>query len=127
MRPDRPAEAYRRVEREACIAGSDSGGLVRLCLEEVISALGQAIWADRSARPHLRSRSLMRAQSGLLALKLGVDRESPISTSLFTLYDAALDAIVTAQRRFDPVIMEKVRADMSDIRAAFAEIAFATR
>ena len=41
-----PHEAYRRVDFDARVAGADPGQLVTLCYEQLISALGTAVYAN---------------------------------------------------------------------------------
>lgn len=118
MRTATPSEAYRRVDFDARVAGSSGLDLVRLCLADVDAALGQAIWANENGREDIRRNGLARAQSGLGALRLGVDRTNPVGPALLTLYEA-MSATVTACRfRFDAAAIARVRADLRDIAAA---------
>ncbi len=118
MRTATPSEAYRRVDFDARVAGSSGLDLVRLCLADVDAALGQAIWANENGREDIRRNGLARAQSGLGALRLGVDRTNPVGPALLTLYEA-MSATVTACRfRFDAAAIARVRADLRDISTA---------
>lgn len=114
-----PAEAYRRVELDACVAGSNSRELVLLCIEHVRAALSQALWADRQGRRDGSTRALARARSGLVALRLGVESASPLADQLLTLYGAMETSITACQFRFNRPAMERVVADLDDIAAVY--------
>ncbi len=113
-----PSEAYRKVAFDACVAGSKGPELVRLCLDDVQAALGQALWGEENSRVDVRRSALARAQSGLAALRFGVDQANPLGPALVTLYDA-MAATVTANRcRFDAAAIGRVRADVADVSKA---------
>ena len=113
-----PHEAYRRVELDARVAGSHGADLVRLCLREVDAALGQALWAQANDRPDVRRRALERAQNGLGALRLGVDRQSPVAPALLTFYEGLAATVGQNQVRFDPARVEGVRVDLAEVTSA---------
>ncbi len=112
-----PIEAYRRVELDACVAGSDAGELVLLCIAHVRAALSQAIWADRHNRREVRVQALGRARSGLTALRLGVDRANPLADDLLTLYGAMEDTVTANQFRFNRPAIDRLTADLDEIAA----------
>lgn len=113
-----PSEAYRKIAFDACVAGSNGPDLVRLCLEDVQAALGQALWAENNSRSDLRRGALARAQSAIAALRFGVDPANPLGPALVTLYDA-MAATVTANRfRFDAAAIGRVLDDLKDISKA---------
>ncbi|QZH76119.1 MAG: flagellar protein FliS [Erythrobacter sp.] len=114
-----PAEAYRRVELDACVAGSSSSDLVLLCIDHVRCALSQALWAERHGRRDGANKSLARARSGLVALRLGVDSASPLAGQLLTLYGAMETSITASQFRFNRPAMERVVADLDDISSVY--------
>ena len=113
-----PHEAYRRVELDARVAGTHGADLTRLCLSEVDVALGQALWAHDNQRPDVRRRALERAQNGLGALRLGVDRQSPVGPALLTFYEGLAAAVAQNQVRFDAARVEEVRVDLADVASA---------
>ena len=113
-----PHEAYRRVELDARVAGSQGRDLVGLCIKDVDAALGQALWAHEHDRPDLRRRALARAQNGLGALRLGVDPTSPLGPTLLTFYEALARGVIAAQVRFDPAQVAQVRGDLADVGRA---------
>lgn len=118
LKPANPSEAYRKVAFDACVAGSKGPELVRLCIDDVGAALGQALWADTNDRADLRRNSLARAQQGITALRLGVDRKNPLGPALLTLYEAMATTITACRFRFDPAAIGRVRGDLADIARA---------
>ena len=118
LKPANPSEAYRKVAFDACVAGSKGPELVRLCIDDVGAALGQALWAETNGRADLRRNSLARAQQGIAALRLGVDRKNPLGPALLTLYEAMATTITACRFRFDPAAIGRVRDDLADIARA---------
>lgn len=114
-----PAEAYRRVQMDARIFGSDAPALVRLCLEEACSALGRAIYAARHGHNDLRQRALGRALDAVSALRAGLNRESPLAAAFTTIYDHAESCIRQGMLKFDPDQIAAMLGDLEDIRIAF--------
>ncbi len=112
-----PAAAYRRIEFDACVAGSDAGELVLLCIAHVRASVSQAIWADRHDNREMRVRSLGQARSGLVALRMGVDRTNPLASDLLTLYGAMEDSVTASQFRFNRPAMDRLTIDLDDIAA----------
>ena len=118
LKPANPTDAYRKIAFDACVAGSKGPDLVRLCIEEVDTALNRALWANGADRPDVRRDAMARAQAGLGALRLCVDKTNPVGPALLTLYEA-MSATVTASRfRFDAAAIARVRTDLSDIARA---------
>lgn len=115
-----PAEAYRRVELDALIAGGDARQLTRLCLAEAIGALNRAVlWHERSDRAR-RSASLGRALCCVQALRMGVDGAHPLADALLVVYADASAKIARAMVRFDRAVVAAVRRDFLDMEEAFA-------
>lgn len=110
-----PAEAYRKVELDACVAGSTGPALLRFCLGDVQAALTRALWAHRNGAATMRREALLRAQNGLAALRVGVDAASPIGPALLTFYDGQLQRVLAAQAHFEMQAMEDVRADLAEV------------
>ncbi len=113
-----PAEAYRRVEMDARIFGSDAPALARLCLEEVCSALGRSVYAAKHGHSELRQRALSRALDAICALRAGLDQENPLCGAFMTIYDHAESSTRRAMLRFDPAPIVQLQADLEDIRVA---------
>lgn len=118
FKPLNPAEAYRRVELDACVAGSSGADLVRLCIGDVRAALKQALWANANGRDDIRRGALARARTGLVALRLGVDMASGLGPALLTFYDSMAHSIGASQLRFDREGIERVQTDLDDVASA---------
>ena len=118
FKPSNPGDAYRKVAFDACVTGSTGPELVRLCIEDVRAALDQAIWADANGRQDIRRNALARAQSGLGALRLGVDPQSDLAAALLTFYDSMARAVTASQFRFEREGIETVRTDIDDVARA---------
>jgi flagellin-specific chaperone FliS len=114
-----PAKAYRMVDFEARVGGLAGPDLVRLCFEEIDSALDRALWADGQQRAELRYRSLERAQLGLSALLLGLDGSNPAAASLDAFYRSLVTRLLASRRAFDPADVADMRRDMADIGRSF--------
>ena len=120
LHPLDPAEAYRRVELDAWIAGSDQRQLTRVCLSEATAALNRALlWEGRGGSAR-RDTALVKAMSCIQALLLGVDRAHPLGGALLTVYGEAGGRVAAALQRFDRENVEYIRQDLLDIEQAFA-------
>lgn len=113
-----PHEAYRKVDFDARVAGANPQQLVALCYEQLIGALGSAIFAHDSLDNRLKSQSLTRALSALTALQMGISQDAAIAPALFQLYDAARRAVLDSVLAFDPQTLGAVRQDFIDISRA---------
>ena len=117
-----PHEAYRRVDFDARVAGADPGQLVALCYEQLIGALGSAIFAHERGDNLLKSQSLTRALSAITALQLGVSGESSVAQALRQLYEAARRSVLDSALTFDGAALGTVRQDFIDISRALTGI-----
>ena len=113
-----PHEAYRRVDFDARVVGADPGQLVTLCYEQLIGALGSAIFAHERGDNLLKSQSLTRALSAITALQLGVSGESGVAQALRQLYEAARRSVLDSALTFDGAALGTVRQDFIDISRA---------
>lgn len=113
-----PQDAYRRVEIDARIGGSDPRQLVMLCYEQLIGALGSALHAARAGDNRGKSHSLTRALSALAALQMGVSGEDQVAWALRHLYEATRRALLDSVLAFDAETVATVRADYVDILKA---------
>lgn len=120
-----PHEAYRRVDFDARVEGADSRHLVQLCYEQLIGALGSAVFAQRKGDNLLKSQSLTRALSAITALQLGVSGEGEVAGALRTLYEAARKSILDSALQFDPAMLERIRQDFIEISRAMVGTATA--
>ena len=113
-----PQDAYRRVELDARIGGSDPRQLVTLCYERLISALGSALHAARSGDNSAKSAALTRALSALAALQIGVSNDHQVAWALNHLYEATRQTLLDNVLKFDAAAVETIRADYVDILRA---------
>ncbi|MFM5930628.1 MAG: flagellar protein FliS [Novosphingobium sp.] len=113
-----PQDAYRRVELDARIGGSDPRQLVTLCYEQLIGALGTALHAAERGNNQKKSEGLTRALSAVTALQLGVTGDSEVTWALRHLYEATRKAVLDSVLAFDAAAIAVIRQDYIDILAA---------
>lgn len=114
-----PQEAYRQVDFDARIAGANPMQLVVLCYEQLASALGTAIHADRAGDRARKSAALARALSAITALAMGLDRDQPISAAVVTMLEAARKTVLGSVLQFDAEALNALKIDVQDIAIAF--------
>ena len=113
-----PQDAYRRIEIDARIGGSDPRQLVMLCYEQLIGALGSALHAASLRDNSGKSAAMTRALSALAALQIGVSGEQQVAHALRHLYEATRQALLDSVLAFDPATIETIRTDYIDILRA---------
>ena len=113
-----PHDAYRKVQVNARILGSDPKDLVAICFEQVVSELGRAIRANETGDSGIRSDGLTRAIAAITALEMGLDRNNPVAGALEHLYSAARETILNCVLTFDSEALAEVRSDFAEIGAA---------
>lgn len=113
-----PNEAYRRVDFDARVEGSDPRHLVNLCYEQLVSSLGSAIFAQERRDNSLKSQSLTRALSAITALQLGVSGDHDTAQALRHLYEATRRAILDSALNFDAALLGTIRQDFVEISRA---------
>lgn len=113
-----PHEAYRRVDFDARVAGASPSQLVGLCYEQLVGALGTALYAEARGDNALKSQSLTRALSAVTALSFGIGGDGPVVDALRQLYGAARRAILDSATDFDRQKLAQVRADFIEIGKA---------
>lgn len=119
LHPLPPAEAYRRVQLDAWIAGGDARQLTRICLAEAVGALGRALlWHDRGDGAR-RSGALGKALSCTQALRLGVDGTQPLGGALLVVYGDTAARLARSLGRFDREGVQAVRDDLLELEQAF--------
>ncbi|QFT76720.1 hypothetical protein [Erythrobacter sp. THAF29] len=113
-----PAAAYRRVDLDARIEASQAENLTRLCLEEVVGALGQAEVALERAPDSAPRDVIARAHSIALWLARSVAPDNPLHSALVQFYGglAALIARNLSQPKLDEI--RQARDDFADLLAA---------
>lgn len=113
-----PAAAYRRVELDARIEASGSADLTRICLEEAMAALGQALVALRRSPDTIPREALARAQSITVWLARSVAPQHPLHGSLVQFYGGLASEIGANLLRADEAVIARVRDDLRDLLAA---------
>ncbi|MCR9179344.1 hypothetical protein [Erythrobacter sanguineus] len=113
-----PAAAYRRVELDARIEASSAADLTRICLEEAIAALGQALLALDRMPGEIPREVLTRAQTIALWLARSVAPEHPLRESLVTFYGGLAGQIGANFTRARPDEIARVRDDLKDLLVA---------
>lgn len=112
-----PAAAYRRVALDARIEASGGADLARICLEEALGALGQALMAlDRSQTPP--SEPLSRAQTIMLWLAQSVAPDHPLRSSLVAFYGGLATQIGANILQPRASELERIRGDIRDLLEA---------
>ena len=113
-----PAAAYRRVELDARIEAAGAADLTRICLEEAVAALGQALLALERAPDTVPREALVRAQTITLWLARSVAPEHPLHGSLVTFYGGLANQIAANFVRARAEEIARVRGDLNDLLAA---------
>lgn len=113
-----PAAAYRRVELDARIEAAGTADLTRICLEEAVAALGQALLALERAPDTVPREALVRAQTITLWLARSVAPEHPLHGSLVTFYGGLANQIAGNFVRARAEEIARVRGDLNDLLAA---------
>lgn len=116
-----PSEAYRRVDFDARVTGAKPEQLVALCYEQLIAALGSALFAHERADNRAKSEALTRAVSALTALLMGVSGEGATARALTHLYEAARRRLLDSVVVFKPEAVKELRNDFREISAAMAQ------
>lgn len=113
-----PAAAYRRVELDARIEAAGAADLTRICLEQAIAALGEAMAALERQPNRVPHEPLSRAQAIALWLAGSVAPDHPLRVSLIQFYGGQADAIRRGLIAPDARLVGEVRGDFADLLAA---------
>ncbi len=113
-----PQDAYRRVEIDARVGGSDPRQLVTLCYEQLIGALGSALHAGQTSDNRGKSQAITKALSALTALQIGVTGDAQVAWALRHLYEATRKALLDSALAFDANSIATIRNDYVDILKA---------
>lgn len=113
-----PQDAYRRVEIDARVGGSDPRQLVTLCYEQLIGALGSALYAAQAGDNRGKSQAITKALSALTALQIGVTGDEQVAWALRHLYEATRMALLDSVLAFDAATVATIRGDYVDILKA---------
>ena len=115
------ANAYRRVDLDARIEASSGEDLTRICLEEAIAALGQALAAIEQRPEQVPQEPLSRAHGIAIWLARGVSKENPLSAPLTQFYGGVAATIARNLTRSSPLDLAGTRNDLADILRASRE------
>ena len=113
-----PQEAYRRVDFDARVAGSDPAHLVGLCYESAASAMSRALHAHASGDNQAKSQALTRALAAITALQMGISGDTGVAASLRQFYGAVRKTLLDSALSFDAAAITTVRQDLIEIAAA---------
>lgn len=113
-----PAEAYRRVDFDARVAGADPQALVALCYEQVVWALGSAGFAHVRGDNRAKSTAITRAVAAITALQLGVSGGGGVADALYQFYESARRALIDNALHFDAEQVAAIRRDFVEIGAS---------
>lgn len=115
-----PATAYRRVDLDARIEASPPADLTRICLEEAVAALGQAlIMLERApATPPLLP--LTRAHGIAVYLARAVAPDNPMRAALLQFYGGLARTLGDniGAPRYDQIA--RARGDFQDVLSALS-------
>lgn len=115
-----PYDAYQRVEFDARVKGASPQELVHICYDQLVLALGTAIAAHERNDARLKSRSMTRAVTALMALQMGIDQDHEMAGLLNDFYGAARKSILGSSVNFDVEGLKEMRDDFRDLRRALA-------
>ena len=110
-----PAKAYRRVDLEARIEASAGQDLTLICLEEAITALGQALLALERSPGEVPREPLARAHGIAVSLARSVSPESPLHGPMTQFYGGLAATLARNLVRASIAEITQVRADFSDL------------
>ncbi len=118
-----PAAAYRQVDLDARIEASESGDLTRICLEEVVASLGQALAALERAPERTPREPLARAHGIALWLAQSVADDNPLRDQLRQFY-GGLAALIRRNMTLSRVAeITRARDDFADVLDAAMRVA----
>ena len=113
-----PQEAYRRVEFDARVKGTNCAGLVLVCFEQFDRGLAAALGADTAGDNQRRSAGLTAALAAITALQLGINPTSSMAAALAHYYAAARSSLLDCVLDFRPAMIAALRADFAEVARA---------
>ncbi|MDJ0979126.1 MAG: hypothetical protein QNI87_11415 [Erythrobacter sp.] len=116
-----PSAAYARVDLDARIEASSGGDLTRICLEEAVAALGQALIALRRKPATFPRDALTRAHGIAVHLARSVAPDSPMHDALVQFYGGLAASL--ARNMAEPRLEEiaQARVDFQDLLSVAGE------
>jgi len=112
------ANAYRRVDLDARIEASSGEDLTRICLEEAVASLGQAVAAIEHRPGQIPHEPLSRAHSIAIWLARGVSADNPLSGPLTQFYAGVAKTIAGNMTRASLLEIAGAHADLKDVLEA---------
>ena len=115
-----PAAAYRRVDLDARIEAARADELTRICLEEAVAALSQALYTLNRKPDAVPRERLSRAHSIAVYLARSVAPDNPIPDALTRFYGGLAKAIGANMNspRVDQI--KQARQDLQDVLIAIS-------
>ena len=113
-----PADAYRRADFDARVAGSDAKSLVLICYETLDIALASAIHAAARGDNPGKSAAITRAMSAITALQLGLRGDDGVAGALRQFLEAGRRTLLDNAIAFDADRVAALRQDFADIARA---------
>ncbi|TRD11051.1 hypothetical protein FGU71_03750 [Erythrobacter insulae] len=113
-----PNAVYRRIDLDARIEASTNGDLTRICLEEVVSALGQAALAMERAPDAAPRDAIGRAHCIALWLARSVAPDNPMQQQLVQFYGGLAALIARNLARPEHSQLCQARDDFRDVLLA---------
>ena len=110
-----PAAAYRRVDVDARIEAAGGSELTRICLEEVVTALSQALLAQERNPGVVPRDPLARAHGIALWLGRSVDPANPLHEPLVQFYGGLASLIRRNMVRAVTSEIMQARSDFADL------------
>ena len=111
-------DAYRRVELDARIEASAGADLTRICLEEALAAVGQALLALAREPGRAPGPPLSRTHAILLWLTRSIAPDNPMRDQLRQFYGGLAATVVRSMRAPSPGDLAQVQEDLTDLLAA---------
>ncbi|MEO1488512.1 MAG: hypothetical protein AAFR88_03610 [Pseudomonadota bacterium] len=112
------ASAYRRVDLDARIEASAASDLTRICLEEAVTALSQALFALERAPGDVPREALTRAHGIAVWLARSVAADNPLREALLQFYGGIASTLARNLRRSRLSEIATARDDLNDLLAA---------
>ncbi|WP_298335278.1 hypothetical protein [uncultured Erythrobacter sp.] len=112
------AKAYRRVDLDARIEASAGEDLTRICLEEAVASLGQALVVIEHTPGKVPRDLLSRAHGITVWLARGVSTDNPLFGPLTQFYGGVAATIARNMTRSSPLDLVRARDDLSALLQA---------
>ena len=110
-----PASAYRQVDLDARIEASHADDLTRICLEEAVASLNQALMALERAPDVSPRHALSRANGIAVHLARSVASDNPMRDTLVQFYGGLSQTIARNTINPKPGQLAQARDDFQDL------------